>query len=105
MASFRLTKSRWAKATEAGYPTVTLTNQMEAVKQCTSFLFPAPELLGVLMDCNVPKVLDRVRVHDAAGVAYTAAMGYLFLQPIPTWENFLSICKEMSPAYAILKRR
>ena len=40
-----------------------------------SFLFPAPELLGVLMDLNIPKVGLRAvsEYMSRRGVAYTAA--------------------------------
>ena len=38
-----------------GYPAPYRSKQLGAVKQYTSFLFPAPNLLGLLMDMNVPK--------------------------------------------------
>ena len=31
------------------------TPPQEAVKQCTSFLFPAPNFIRLLMDLNIPK--------------------------------------------------
>ena len=73
-----------------GDPTFTGTKQMEAVKQYASSLFPAPALLGLLMDLNVPKVGFRTVSEYITwrGPTYTAATGYPFPRPVPTRENF-----------------
>ena len=56
VASSPLAKARWAEATEVGYPSLIRDKQKEAVKQYASLLFPAPDLIGLLMDLNVPKL-------------------------------------------------
>ena len=61
VASCPLAKGRWAEATDVGYLSLIRTKQVEAVKQYTSFLFPAPKLIGLLMDLNVSMVRLRAR--------------------------------------------
>ena len=56
VASSTLSKARWSEATEIGYAALTDSKQSEAVKQYASFLFQAPDHLGLLMDLNVRKV-------------------------------------------------
>ena len=64
-----------------GYPTFIRTKQTEAVKPHASFLFPALDLLGVLMDLNVPKVgfWTVSEYMTRVGAAYIATTGYSFL--------------------------
>ena len=50
-----LAKARWYEATEVAELPLIRNKQIEAVKQYASVLFPAPELIGLLMDLNVPK--------------------------------------------------
>ena len=56
VASSPLARARWSEATDAGYPSIIRDKQKEAVKQYASHLFPAPDLIGLLMDLNVPKL-------------------------------------------------
>ena len=87
------------EATDIGHPALSLTKQLEAVKQYNaSFLFPVPDLLGLLMDLNIPKVDFRaVSVYmSCPGVAYTAATGYPFPRPIPSHDQFSDTWKEMA---------
>ena len=56
VVSSPLAKARGAEATEVGYPSLICDKQQEAVKQYTSLLFPAPDLIGLLMALNVPKL-------------------------------------------------
>ena len=77
--------------------------QLEAVKQYASVLFPAPELIGLLMDLNVPK---GGFVHVSAfmtrrGAAYTAAMGLLFPRRIPLGDRFRDTWKELVKPLAL----
>ena len=98
VASSPLAKARWSEATEIGYPALTRSKQLEAVKQYASFLFPAPDLLALLMDLNIPKVGFRA-VSDymsRRGVAYMAATGYPFPRPIPSRDQVSDIWKEMA---------
>ena len=55
VASSPLAKARWYKATEVAQLPLIRNKQIEAVQQYASVLFPAPELIGLLMDLNVPK--------------------------------------------------
>ena len=55
VATSPLAKARWYEATEVAQLSLIRNKQIEAVKQYASVLFPAPELIGLLMDLNVPK--------------------------------------------------
>ena len=55
VASSPLAKAPWYEATEVAQLPLILNKQIEAVKQYASVLFPAPDLIGLLMDLNVPK--------------------------------------------------
>ena len=46
VASSPLANGRWAGATDVGYPSFILMNQVEAVKQCAPSFFPRPSLSG-----------------------------------------------------------
>ena len=71
---------------EVGYPSLIRTKQVEAVKQYASHLFPARDLIGLLMDLNVPKVGFRhmMEYMSRRGLVYTAATGLPFPRPITT---------------------
>ena len=53
VASSPLAWARWSEATDVGSPFFLRTKQVEAVKQYASFLFSAPDFIGLLMDLNV----------------------------------------------------
>ena len=55
VASSPWAKAWWYEATEVAQLPLIRNKQIEAVKQYASVLFPAPELIGLLMDLNVPK--------------------------------------------------
>ena len=96
MASSPLTWARWSEATEVGYPSLIRDKQREAVKQYASLLFSAPDLIGLLMDLNVPKVGFRhmMEYMSRRVSAYTAATGLPFTKPIPTRGAFADAWKE-----------
>ena len=58
VASYPLAKARWYPATKVAQLSVICNKQIEAVNQYASVLFPAPELIGLLMDLNVPKAVS-----------------------------------------------
>ena len=103
VASSPLAKARWAEDTEVGYPTFIGTKQLEEVEQYASFLFPAPNLLGLLMDLNAPRVGFRTvsEYMIRRGAAYTAAIGNVVSRPIPTRENFLDAWKETAKPFEL----
>ena len=84
VASSPLARARWSEATEVGYPSLIRDKQKEAVKQYASLFFPAPDLIGLLMDLNVPKLGFRhvSEYMSRRGSAYTAATGLPFPRPI-----------------------
>ena len=96
-ASPPLAKARWAEATEVGWHSLVHDKQKEAVKQYASLLFPAPDLIGLLMDLNVPKLGFRhmSEYMSRQGSAYTAATGLPFPKPIPTRDAFTDTWKEL----------
>ena len=86
------------EATDVGYPSLIRTKQVEAVKQCASFLFPAPDFIGLLMDLNVTKTGFRhlSEFMTRQGIDYTAATGRTFSRPIATRQAFLDTWKDMA---------
>ena len=73
------------------------------MKQYASVLFPAPELIGLLMDLNVPKggfrhVLEFMTSRRAA---YTATTGLPFPRPIPSRDRFIETWKELAKPLAL----
>ena len=97
VASSPLARARWSEATEVGYPSLIRDNQKDAVKQYASLLYPAPDLIGLLMDLNVPKFLFRhmMEYMSRQGSAYTAATGPPFPKPNPTRDTFTDMWKEL----------
>ena len=55
VASFPLANARWAQATEVAQLPLIRNKQIEAVSQYASSLFLAPDIIGLLIDLNVPK--------------------------------------------------
>ena len=97
VVSSPLARARWSEAMEVGYPSLIRTKQVEAVKQYASHLFPAPDLIGLLMDLNVPKLgFQHVSEYmSCRGSAYTAATGLPFPRPIFTRDTFTDTWKEL----------
>ena len=98
VASSPLARARWAEAMDIGYPSLIRTKQVDPVKQCTSFLFPAPEFIGLLLDLNVTKTGFRhlSNFMTRRGIDYTAATGHTFPRPIPMRQAFLDTWKGMA---------
>ena len=92
-----LARARWSKAMEVGYPSLIRTKQVEALKQYASHLFPAPDLIGLLMDLNVLKLGFRhvSEYMSRRGPAYSDATGLPFPRPIPTRDTFTDTWKEL----------
>ena len=103
VASSPLAKARWYEATEVAQLLLIHNKQIEAVKQHASVLFPVPELIGLLMDLNVPKGgfrhVSEFMTHR--GAAYTAATGLPFLRPIPSRDCFMDTWKELVKPLAL----
>ena len=97
VASSLLAKARWYPATEVPQLPFIRNKQIEAVKQYASVLFPAPELIWLLMDLNVPKLGFRpvLEFMTRRGSAYTAATGLPFPRPIPSRDRFTVAWKEL----------
>ena len=96
-ASSPFAQARWSEATEVGYLSLIRDKQNEAVKQYASHHFPAPDLIGLLMDLNVPKLGFRhmSEYMSRRGSAYTAATGLPFPRPIATRDTFTDTWKEL----------
>ena len=83
---------------EVGYPSLMRTKQKEAVKPYASPLFPAPDLIGLLMDLNVTTKLGFRHVSEymsLRGSASTVATGLPFPLPIPTRDTFTDTWKQL----------
>ena len=103
VASSPLARARWNEATEVAQLPVIRNKQIEAVKQYASVLFPAPELIGLLMDLNVPKGGFRhgSEFMTRRGAAYTAAKGLPFPRPSPSRDRFTDMWKELVKPLAL----
>ena len=103
VASSPLAKARWYEATEVAQLPLIRKKQIDAVKQYASVLFPAPVLIGSLMDCIVPKGGFRhvSEFMTRRGAAYTAAMGLPFPRPIPSRDRFTDTWKELVKPLAL----
>ena len=68
------------------------------MKQYASFLFSAPDFIGLVMDLNVTKTGFRhlSEFMTRRGIDYTAATGHTFPRPIPTQQGFLDTWKDMA---------
>ena len=99
VASSPLARARWSEAMEVGYPSLIRDKQKDAVKQYASHLFPAPDLIGLVMDLNVPKLgfQHMMEYMSRRGSAFTAATGLPFAKPIPAREAFTDAWKELNP--------
>ena len=97
VAASSLARARWSEAMEIGYPSLIRSKRVEAVKQYASHLFPAPDLIGLLMDLNLPELGFRhvPEYMSRRGLAYTAATGLPFPRPIPTRDAFTDTWKEL----------
>ena len=95
---FPLSRARWSEATDVGYPSLIRTKQVVAVKQYASFLFPAPDFVGLLMHHNVTKTgfLHLSDIMTRGGIDYTAATGQTYPRPIPTQQAFVDTWKDMA---------
>ena len=98
VASSPLARARWSKAMDVGYPSLIRTKQVEAVKQYASFLFAAPDFIGLLMDLNVTKTGFRhlSECMTRGEIDYTAATGHTFPRRISTRQAFLDTWKVMA---------
>ena len=103
VASSPLAKARWYEATEVAQLPVIRNKQIEAMKQYASVLFPAPELIGLFMDLNVPKGGFRhvSEFMTRWGATYTAAAGLAFPCPIPSRDRFMDTWKELVKPLAL----
>ena len=103
VASSPLAKARWYAATKVAQLPVIRNKQIEAVKQYASALFPAPDLIGLLMDLNVPKGGFRhvSEFMTRRGATYRAATGLQFPRPIPSRDRFMDTWKELVKPLAL----
>ena len=103
VASSALAKAQWYEATEVARLLLIRNKQIEAVKQYASVLFPAPELIGLLMDLNVPKggFCNVSEFMTRRGAAYTSATGLPFHRPIPSRGRFMDTWKELVKPLAL----
>ena len=103
VASSPLAKAQWYEAPEVAQLPLICNKQIGAVKQYASLLFPAPELIGLPMDLNVPKgcfphVLEFM---SRRGSAYIAATGLPLPRPIPSRDRFMDTWKELVKPLAL----
>ena len=103
VASSPLAKGRWYEATEVAQLPLIRYKQIEAVEQYASVLFPAPEMIGLRMDLNVPKGGFRhvSEFMTRRGGACTATTRLPFSHPIPSRDRFMDTWKELVKPLAL----
>ena len=103
VASSPLFKARWYEATNVARLPLIRNKQIEAVKQYASVLFPAPKLLGLPIDLNVPKCGFRhvSQFMTRRGAANTAATGLPFPGPIPARDACTDAWKDLVKPLAL----
>ena len=103
VASSPLAKARWYEATQVAQLLLLRNKQIEAVKQYASVLFPAPELMRLIMDLNVSKggLRHVSEFMTRRGGAYIAATGLPFPRPIPSRDRFMDTWRELVKALAL----
>ena len=104
VASSPLAKARWYEATQVTQLPVIRNKQLEAVKQYASVPFPVPELIGLLMDLNVPKGGFR---HVSEFMTRRAPLtpprraSHYPPPPIPSHDGFTDTWKELVKPFAL----
>ena len=104
VASSSLANARWYEATKVAQLPLIRNKQLEAVKRYASVLFPAPALIGSLMDLNVPKGgLRHVSEFIACrgGGCLYRRNGPLIPRPIPSHDRFTDPWKEWVKSLAL----
>ena len=103
LASSPLAKVCWYEVTEVFQLPLIRNKQIEAVNECASVLFPAPELIGLLMDLNVSRSGFRhvSQFMPAGGGAHTAATRLPFSQPVPSCDRFTDTWKDLVKLLAL----
>ena len=104
VASSPLSKARGRhEGTEVAQLAVICDKQIEAVKQYASVLFPAPKLIGLLPDLNVPKGGFRhvSEFMTRQGAAYSAATGLPLSRRIPSHDCFMDTWKDLVKALVL----
>ena len=97
VASSPLAKAPRYEATKVAQRPLIRKKQIEAVKQYAFALFPASEMIRLLMDLNVPKgqLPACVRVHDPPGGRAHHRNGRPISRPIPSCDRFMDTLKEL----------
>ena len=96
-------KARWYGATEVAQHPLIRNKQIQGAKQYATFLFRKLELIGILMDLNVPKggFQHVSEFMTRRGATYTAVTGLPFARPIPSRDRFTDTWKELVKPLAL----
>ena len=103
MSSSPLIRARFAEAMDhAPLPAVHKT-KVQAIRLYAEALFPAPYLIGLLLELGAPRSGFRVLYEyiTRRGDAYTARTGLPFQRPIPTRDQFDTTWKSLTAPLAL----
>ena len=103
MSSPPLIRARFTEATDqAPLPAVHKT-KVQAIRTYAEALFPAPHLIGLLLQLGAPRSGFRVLSEyiTRRGDAYTARTGLFFPRPIPTRDQFDATWKPLTAPLAL----
>ena len=103
MSSSPLIRARFTEAMHrAPLPAVHKT-KVQAIRTYAEALFPAPYLIGLLLELGAPRCGFRVLSEyiTRRGDAYTARTGLPLPRPIPTRDQFDATCNSLTALLAL----
>ena len=103
MSSSPLIRARFTEAMDHGPLPAVHKTKVQAIRTNAEALFPAPYLIGLLLELGAPRSGFRVlsKCIIRRGDAYTARTGLPFPRPISTRDQFDATWKSLTSALAL----
>ena len=103
MSSLPLNWARFSEAMDHAPLSAVHKTKVQAIRTYAEALFPAPYLIGLLLELGAPRSAFRVLSEYITrwGDAYTARTGLLFPRPIPTRDQFDATWKSLTAPLAL----
>ena len=103
MSSFPLVRARFTEAMDHAPLSAVHKTKVHAIRTYAEALFPAPHLIGLLLELGAPRSGFRVLSEyiTRQGDAYTAGTGLPFPRPIPTRDQFDATWKSLTAPLAL----
>ena len=103
MSSSPLIRARFTEPMDHAPLPAVHTTKVQAICTCAEALFPAPLLIGLLLELGAPRSGFRVLSEyiTRRGDAYTARTGLPFPRPIPTRDQLFAMWKPLTAPLAV----